>query len=241
MSVQSARRWATEQRIVFKGRRHFLRDVLFDKVVCTLFWDVTIEGLENIPPSGPAVLMINHTTAADPVAVMGATRPRFPVPMSKIENFWNPLYSILARTWGAYPVRRGEVDREALRITLELLKAGELVLIAPEGHRNPGLSRPRHGLTYIALKADPPIVPTAIFNIETWLKDLFIPWRRTPVHVRYGRPFRLRVAGRQRVSKEEMSRITDEMMYQLAALLPERNRGDYRDLSRMTTDYLEFL
>ncbi len=235
--------WVERQREVFKSRRHFIRDVLFDRIVRTLLWDVTVEGLDNIPASGPAILMINHTTAADPVAVMGMTRPRFPVPMSKIENFWHPLIGVFARSWGAFPVRRGEVDRNALRVTLELLKAGELTLIAPEGTRTHALIRPRDGLAYIATRADPPpvIVPVAIYDIETWLKDLFIPWRRTPVHITYGRGFRLRTGGRKRFPREELRRMMDEMMYQLAVLLPESMRGVYADLSQMTTDYLEFL
>ncbi len=237
----STESWVIQQRQIFRFRRHFMRDILFDKLVRTVFWDVKIEGLENIPPEGPAILMINHVTAADPVAVLGATRPRFVVPMSKIENFWNPFSSILVRSWGAYPVRRGTVDREALRIAEKLLEAGELTLIAPEGTRHPALGRPRHGLTYIAVRTNAIVVPTAIYNLETWLKDLVIPWRRTEVHVHYGRPFRLKKGGRKRIPRAELHRMTDEMMYQLAALLPERNRGEYADLSRATTDYLEFV
>ena len=187
--------WVIRQRDIFRSRRQALR-FLYDKVACTLLWKPVVEGLDNLPASGPAILMINHVTAVDPIAVLATVRPRFVVPMSKIENFWNPLVGILVRSWGAYPVRRGEVDREALKTTLQLLEAGEITLIAPEGHRSPALIKPKDGLAYLATRTDsaPVIVPTAIYNLETWLRDLATPWRRTKVHLTFGQGFRLKVS-----------------------------------------------
>lgn len=233
--------WVVQQRRVFELRRRFIRDVLLRGLAFRLLVQVTVEGLEHVPASGPAILMINHITAIDPIVALGAIPHRFIVPMSKVENWWHPLIGVLVRSWGAYAVRRGKVDRTALQTTVDLLKVGELVLIAPEGTRQPALIRPKHGLTYVALRAPAAlIVPTAVYNTEGWLRDLFIPWQRTAVHVAFGRPFRLRTGGRVRVPRDEMRRMTDEMMYQLAALLPARNRGQYADLAQMTTDYLEF-
>lgn len=239
----SAKGWVILQNRVFRSRRHFMRDFLFDKLARALVWEVNILGLENIPASGPVILMMNHITAVDPVAILGVTRPRFPVPMSKIENFGGPIAGLFARSWGAYPVRRGAVDRRALKATLDLLNAGQVTMIAPEGTRSPALIRPKAGLAYIAVRANPAtvIVPTAVYNLETWLRDLLIPWRRTPVHVSYGRGFRLRHEGEGRFPRDVLDRVMDEMMYQLATLLPERNRGVYSDLDAATTDYLDFV
>jgi 1-acyl-sn-glycerol-3-phosphate acyltransferase len=238
--IIDAERWVLQQDELFRSRRDFYRNVVFDRVVRTLFWNVTITGLENIPKKAPVIIMMNHLAAIDPFVVAGAVRPRYVVPMSKIENFENPIVGILARTWGAYPVRRGEVDRDALRIAMALMKAGEVTLIAPEGTRNRALQRPHDGLAYIASKTNPVVVPTAVFNHATWLKDLLIPWKRTPVQVSFGRGFRLKLEDRKRIPRDELNRFTDEMMYQLALLLPEHNRGEYSDLSKMTTDHLKF-
>ncbi|GAB4572233.1 MAG: hypothetical protein Kow0077_11060 [Anaerolineae bacterium] len=240
MSSMTTESWAIRQREIFASRRRFFRDVLF-RVLAWMFLDLTVTGVENIPASGPVILMINHMTALDPIVVLGTAKPRFVVPMSKIENFQHPLTGLLVRSWGAYPVRRGQVDREALNIAIQLMEAGEMTLIAPEGTRNRALQRPKDGLAFIATRTNAMIVPTAIFNAETWKRDLFIPWRRTPVHVSYGPAFRLRKPESGRVPREVLHQMTDEMMYQLALLLPEHNRGEYSDLSRMTTEYLDFV
>jgi len=66
-------------------------------------------------------------------------RPRFAVPMSKIENFKLPIIGPLLRMWGAYPVRRGQTDVTAIERSLDLLRKGNLIMIAPEGTRQPAL------------------------------------------------------------------------------------------------------
>ncbi len=231
--------WAVRQREMFASRRRFFRDVVFRHLAPAL-WKLTVTGLEHIPAEGPTIVMINHMAALDPIVVMGTVRPRFIVPMSKIENFQNPFSGVLVRSWGAYPVDREKMDREALNIALQLMAAGEMTLIAPEGTRNNGLQRPKDGLAFIATRSDAMIVPAAISNTEGWKEDLLRPWRRTPIHVSYGPAFRLR-RGEGRIPRETLHRMTDEMMYQLARLLPERNRGEYADLGRLTTDYLDFV
>ncbi len=221
------------------ARRGFLRDVLLRRIGFKLLVKAQIEGVENIPASGPGIIMMNHIAAIDPFVVVGAVTTRFIVPMSKEENYHNPLVALMARAWGAYPVRRGEVDRRALDSTIELLRQGRLVLIAPEGTRHPSLTEAKNGMTFVALHTDAVIVPTAVDGTDRFpatLKRL----QRTPVQVRFGRPFRFRPSGQGRVPRAEMTAMTREAMLQLAALLPVHRRGEYRDLSP-TTDYLEFV
>lgn len=232
--------WAVQQREQFASRRRFVRDVAF-RWLAPIFWKVTVTGLENIPASGPVILMINHLTALDPMMIACTAKPRFVVPMSKIENFQNPFASVLVRTWGAFPVDRDRVDREAINIAIQLMHAGEMTLIAPEGTRNHALNRPKDGLAFVATRTNATVVPAAIFNAEGWKQDLAMPWRRTPVHVSYGPAFRLKTENGARVRRAVMSQMTDEMMHQLALLLPERNRGEYADLSQATTHHLDFI
>ncbi|HLY24829.1 MAG TPA: lysophospholipid acyltransferase family protein [Aggregatilineales bacterium] len=224
----------------YRAARSFMRDVLIRGIAFRILAHVSVEGLDSIPPSGPTILMINHIAAIDPVVVMGVVRPRFVVPMSKIENFRIPLVGLGMRLWGMYSVQRGAVDRTALQNTVELLKGGNLVLISPEGHRQPALGRGKDGLVYTALKAEATIVPCGVDGTRDFPKTL-LKLRPTPICVRIGRAFRLRGSDHNHVPRAEISRMTQEAMYQLATLLPEHRRGTYSDLSQMTTDRIEFV
>jgi 1-acyl-sn-glycerol-3-phosphate acyltransferase len=235
----SSDRWAVQQITRYRWRRRILRDFQLRQIGFRVLVKPHVQGLENIPAGGATILMMNHTIAIDGVIVLGVIPQRDVIPVLKAENLQGGLIGFLSNNWGAVGIQRGEVDREALRTILELLELEQVVLIAPEGTRQKQLMRPKDGLVYIALKSDSVIVPTAIFNGDRWVHDLFRP-HRTHIQVRFGKPFTLKKTTQRRVSREEMSTITDEMMYQLSALLPETYRGEYADLSRTTTSYLEF-
>lgn len=221
--------------------RRFIRDTLINKIALTIL-PVRIKsiGLDNIPPDGPTIVMINHRGGLDPFVMLGAVKPRFLVPLSKIENFSTPVMGWFMRKYGAYPITRGEVDRTALQHTIELLKGGNLILMAPEGHRQYALGEGKDGLTYVAVKANAVIVPTAIQGTRE-LVDNLKHLRITRATVTFGRPFRFRTNGQERVPRERLSQMTREAMYQLASMLPEAQRGVYSDLSKATTDTLEFV
>ena len=105
------------------------------RIAFKLLLNLEVVGLENVPLEGPLILMINHTSLLDP-AMAGGVMPREVVAMSKIENFRDPILGIIVRLYGAFPVRRGEMDLRALRQSLEVLRNGEVLLMAPEGTRS---------------------------------------------------------------------------------------------------------
>lgn len=221
-------------------RRRLLRDYLLRPVGFRLLVRPTIEGIEHFPAAGSTLVIMNHIAAIDPFVVVGAVTSRAVVPMSKIENYRNPLIALIAWAWGVFPVRRGEVDRQALDTTVALLEQDCPVLIAPEGTRQSALSEARDGTAYVATRANAIVAPVAVDGTDGFpatLKRL----RPTPISLRFGRAFRFRTGGRARVPRAELRQMTREMMYQLASLLPEQRRGFYRDLDQATTDYLEFL
>ncbi len=223
----------------FNTPRRFMRDVLL-WLAFHLLVRVEIRGLEHIPPAGPTIVMINHRGAIDPFVVLGAVRPRFVVPMSKIENFRIPLIGWLMRWWGAYPVRRNEVDRAALQTTVDLLKNGSLVLMAPEGTRQPTMIEGKDGMTYVAIKANAVVVPVGMDGTREFFHNVK-RLRRTPITMNFGPAFCFRTNGRERIPREEMRRMTQEAMYQLARVVPEHLRGVYSDLSKTTTDTIELV
>ncbi len=196
-----------------------------------------IEGLENLPPAGPAILMINHIAFIDPIVVLG-NLPRNIVPMAKIEAYSYPIWGIFPRLWDVIPVRRGEVDREALMKALAVLKAGEIVLVAPQGTRQPALSQAKEGIAYLAHKSGAPIIPIAIEGTKGFPSLSKKRWSEPGVVMTLGEPFRFKpIAGR--LPRETLRQMTDEAMYRLAAMLPEGRRGYYGDLSKATSEYIE--
>lgn len=207
-----------------------------------VLWDVKVTGAENIPDSGPAIIMMNHISAIDPILCMGAITNRFVIPMTKIENAQNWFFGFFVWWWGSYTVNRNEVDRKALVNSIELIKSGQMILIAPEGTRHPeGLAEAKDGLAYVATKANAIIIPTGISGAIGWdskLKRL----QRPHINVNFGRPFRLKTDGKDRVPREALSTMSHEAMYQLAlAVKDDSKRGFYSDVSKATTNYLEFV
>jgi 1-acyl-sn-glycerol-3-phosphate acyltransferase len=225
----------------FTAGRRFVRDVALPVACVALRVRVIIHEMERyLPKDAPAIVIMNHSGGIDPLIMMKTIRPRFLQTMTKIENYDLPIFNTFMRLWGAYPVTRGEVDRRALDFTLQLLRQGELVLIAPEGTRQPTMIEAKDGLAYLAVKAGVPIVPVGLEGTRTFFSNLK-RLRRTDVNVRFGQPFRLKTGGKSRVSRETLGTMTRETMYQLAKLVPESQRGVYTDLSQATTEFLEFI
>ncbi|MBE2267892.1 MAG: 1-acyl-sn-glycerol-3-phosphate acyltransferase [Anaerolinea sp.] len=207
-----------------------------------LFATITVTGMENLPASGGTIIMMNHISLLDPILCMATIKPRFVVPMTKVENMRNPLLAPFIRFWGSYSVNRGEVDRTALTNSVEMIKSGAMILIAPEGTRQrEGLSRPKDGMAYVATKADAIIVPAAISGARDWMRNL-THFKRSHIHIHYGRAFKFKTDGRARIPRDELAAMTEEAMYQLAAAVSDTSmRGLYSDLSQSTTDHLTFL
>ena len=204
------------------------------------FLRVEVFGLEHIPSTGPGLVMMNHRAGIDPVVMQGTVYPRALCIMSKTENFRIPVVNELMRFWGCYPIRRDIVDRRALDYTLRILRAGELVLIAPEGTRSDALQPAKDGLAFLAVKGNAAVIPVGIRGT----REAVDSWRRlrpARISVTFGRAFRFRVDSKGQGHRRDLGHMTNEAMYQLAALVDEPQRGVYSDLSQATTDTLEFV
>jgi len=193
-------------------------------------------GLENIPSSGSAIIMINHIAFVDPIVVLG-NLPRNIVPMAKAESSKIPIWGIFPGLWGAIPVHRGEADREALMRALAVLAAGEIVLVAPEGTRHNAIQDVKGGIAYLAYKSNSPIVPVAVEGTQGFPTLNRKRWSQPGAIVTFGRPFRFKQFS-GRLPRETLKQMTDEAMYKLAALLPEERRGIYTDLSKATSEFI---
>jgi 1-acyl-sn-glycerol-3-phosphate acyltransferase len=200
----------------------------------------SVEGLENIPASGPAILMMNHLAFVDSLTVLHVC-PRQIVPMAKIEVYDYPGIGIFPHLWGVIPVRREEFDRRALQGALDVLEAGEMILIAPEATRSTQLHEGKEGVAYLAHRANVPVVPVGIDGSPGFPAfRTSARWKGPGISIRFGRPFRYHHAP-GRLDRLQMRQMTNEAMYILASLLPEHRRGYYSDLSKATQETLELL
>ena len=148
------------------------------------------KGADNVPRTGGFVIAANHWSNVDPWPLALTFFPRrFFRFMAKAELFWFPLGSII-RAGGAFKVRRGEGDEEAVATAVALAREGHAVVMFPEGtRRRKGLrkkhdARWRSGAARIALEAGVPLVPAAISGTERLA-------RLGPLRVAYGPPIEL--------------------------------------------------
>jgi 1-acyl-sn-glycerol-3-phosphate acyltransferase len=196
-----------------------------------------IVGLENIPARGPALLAFNHVAYLDPLAIIYACskahrRPRF---LTKTELFMDRRIRWLLRGTGQIEVRRGTRDAvQALSRALEALGRGEIVAIFPEGtvttDPDLGSMAPKSGVSRLALAADVPITPCAIWGTSNvWPKGFKGSWRPgQPLLLKIGKPFNLTGSPDSPAAWVEAGRrIMDEigaLVAELRPLVPDRRR-----------------
>lgn len=195
---------------------------------------------DKIPEKGPYIMAVNHINFMEIPVMYTHLVPRPMTGFVKAESFDKIAYGWLFKLWNGIPVQRGAADMSAMRAGIETLEAGKILVIAPEGTRtgHGRLIEGQPGIVIVALKARVPILPVVYYGHEDlWhnVKRL----RRTDFYVNAGRPFYLDSGG-MRVTKTVRRQMVNEIMYQLARLLPEKNRGHYADLTKATETYLRF-
>lgn len=165
-------------------------------------------GTENIPREGGLVLACNHMSSFDPWPLGLPLWPRRYLRfMAKSELYWFPLTLVLNGA-GAFPVRRGQADAEAIETAVRLAREGNIVAMFPEGtRRRKGLlkkfqPRPRTGAARIAIEAGVPLVPAAIAGTDRLL-------RLGPLRVAYGAPVDVEGLDTQQATDRLMERIAE--------------------------------
>lgn len=196
--------------------------------------------LHRVPWRGPLILVSNHVNFLDVPVVYTHLRPRPLTGFSKAETWDSPLLGPLFSLWGIIPIRRGEADVGAFHRGLAALAEGQIVAILPEGTRSGHgrLQRGHPGVVTLAARSGAPLLPLVCYGLDRF-KDNLTHLRRTPFHIVVGHPFTLATEG-SKLTGAVRQQIADEIMYQLAALLPEAYRGCYADTAAATTRYLRF-
>ena len=193
-------------------------------VIAILTWPILyglyrlrIRGRENLPSEGGYVLACNHVSSFDPWPLGLPLWPRRWLRfMAKSELYWWPMRSVL-NAGGAFKVRRGVGDIEAIETAVRLAREGNVIAMFPEGTRRvKGLvkkhqARPRSGAARIALEADVPLVPAAVAGTDRLLA-------LGPLRVAYGPPVEIDDLRGSDDLRQASQEATDRLMARIAEL-----------------------
>jgi len=207
-------------------RRHIIRFLLrmLAKLAFLLLGKLAIEGRENIPKTGPIILVANHFHFADPVALLVATERQ----VEFVGGFRFPsapaIVKFIPKLWGYFPVFRGAYSRKGLEAAKNVLGQDGVLAIFPEGGSWAHVLRPaRPGAAFLGVETNALIVPIGLDGFT----DLFRQWRPR-LTIRIGKPFGpFEVASKGKVRRLELDRIGMTIMRRIAELVPEDRHGIY--------------
>ncbi len=209
------------------------------KSITTLLFRVDSGAMGRVPANGPLIIVTNHVHMPELPTLYMRLLPR-PVTGMVLASRWdNGFFRWLLNLFHIIPLRRGEADLAGLKLGLENLKKGKIVIIDPEGTRshNGRLQEGRPGVILLALRSGAPILPVVHYGSEDYLKNLR-RLRRTDFHFAVGRCFRLKPEAARSLHADRQQ-ILGEIMAQMAALLPPQYQGAYAGVEP-THKYLVF-
>jgi len=212
--------------------RWFLRPIfrLVFRILCT----VKIEGLDNIPESGPYLVAMNHVSIYEPPLILSFWSCPMEV-VSAVEVWGRAGQSLLVEMYGGIQVHRGQFDRRVIEQMIAATSTGHPLLIAPEGGRThtPAMRRGLPGVAYIAHKMNLEVIPVAISGTSDDLisriqASFFGRQPRVCLEMHIGKSLRLpQVLGSGEKRRQKLQENADLIMVHIGALLPEPYYGEY--------------
>jgi len=190
------------------------------RLIMRMLYRIRIVGTEHLPSDGPMILCANHKSNWDPVFV-GCFTPHPVSFMAKEELFAFPPLAALLRSLHAFPIRRGNTDRAAIRLSLELLARGDTLVMFPEGTRsNQGnMEHLEKGIGFLALRSKAWVVPV-------WIEGSYRFGKRQTLH--FGIPFLPTVVladSGNKMTAADVTRLIGESCLQLAQSVTEKGQG----------------
>lgn len=196
------------------------------RILLLLLTNRRVRGRDNVPERGPLLIAANHLHLADP-PVLSCSLSRRVTFMAKEELFRRRLTGYLLHKLGAFPVKKRQLNRGAFQWADQLLTQGLVLAAFPEGRRSKDaqLQPAFSGMALIASRSGVPILPVGITGTEN-IRGMVWFFRRPRVRVNIGHPFYLPPLS-DRLTKVELTELTDTMMERIAELLPKKYRGNY--------------
>lgn len=199
----------------------------FLRIIFSIICRIDKVELDKIPQKGPLILVGNHVNFLEaPVLVPFLDNPDITA-IAKKDSWDNPLFNFLFNTWGAIPIDRDTIDQQAFRLSEQALKDGKILAVFPEGTRSKDgcLLKGKPGVVALAMRSKAVLLPMAFYGYENFWDNLK-HFRRTDFHIVVGEPFRVHNNG-DGLSRDVRQVMTDEIMFKISELLPEKYRGAY--------------
>ena len=211
------------------------------RIILNILLIIDTSELDNVPESGPLIVAANHVNLLDAPVLITELVPRPISGFVKKESWDKPFLAFLFNVWQGIPIDRSMADFTAFREAKKALNEGKILAVAPEGSRSEDgrLSRGKPGIVLLAGKLDVPILPIAYYGHENFKANVK-RLRRTPMYIRVGKPFRIKF-DQHRNDKAALQMITDSIMLEVAALLPDQYHGAYADISVDKEKYIDYL
>lgn len=206
-------------------------------LLARLLLRLEVHGREHLPAGGPLIVVANHFGWLEP-ALLPIVLPYAPEYLAADNMLHHPAVGWILHSYGTIPVHRGEVDRRALRGASQVLAQGGVLAIFPEGGVHSrgfrsALLPPRPGTAYLAAQHAVPILPIGFSGSGAEVFGCWRRLRRAPVVVTIGAPFGpLTVASHGAARRLALDEASEDIMWRIAALLSERERGPYGGAER---------
>jgi len=207
--------------------------------LASLAFRVNDDALKQVPMQGPLILVCNHINIWEVPLYYTRLEPRRIIGMALASRWDNPVTRYIVETVDAIPLKRGEADIDALRKALQRLREGRIIAIDPEGTRSGTgvLGEGYPGAVLLGAKSGAPLLPVIHYGGEDY-RDNMRRLRRSDMTFAVGKPFHVRTD--PPLNHETRQLAADEVMAQMAALLPEKYRGRYGALVGKEPRYLVF-
>jgi 1-acyl-sn-glycerol-3-phosphate acyltransferase len=202
-------------------------------IIIKLVARVDLRGMEHVPSSGALVVAINHLSSFDTLSMIAFAPVRQGTAFGAIEHRSDFIAGWALDQLGLIWVRRGEADREAIKLALDELRQGTALGVAIEGTRSRTgqLQAGKTGAAYLASRAGVPILPVAVWGTEKIINNLK-HLRRSQVNIRVGAPL---PPPPPRANTMQLEAYTESIMLAIARMMPEEYRGVYREKAAAIT------
>ena len=199
----------------------------FSLLLARFYLVVSVSGREHLETDGAVILAPVHRSNLD-VPIISSYCSRRIRSMAKINMFKGKFGGWFSTAIGAFPVRRGSLDREALTSALEILRRRELLLVFPEGSRKSGrkVGRILDGCSYLATKTGAPVIPIALAGTEEAMPPGKMRPRIRRVVVTIGEPMTSPSAGEKQPDAKEIRReFSHALQQRLQSLLDNSHQA----------------